>query len=141
MNLRELKRGDPVARIYGGRFSTANGVQFGAVVKVTKTSVTAKFGDTDRVYSMRNRPWGEVSTGGGISHSTDYLCTVEEGRRVAENIQTQIARIARIDRANLGDINTRLRRIVLNKSTAEDGWILELAALMRVAADKLEGKL
>ena len=140
MDIRELKVGDPVTRIYGGRFSTASGVEFGAVVKVTKTRVTAKFGDRDRVYSMRNRPWGETSAGGWISHSTDYIDTPAAGQRVADALRARNARIALICRANLEDIDTRLRRILLNSSIAEGDWLLELAALMRSAASVLEGK-
>lgn len=140
MDIRELKVGDPVARIYGGRWSSVRGVEFGAVVKVTKTRVTAKFGDGERVYSMRNRPWGEASAGGWISHSTDHLATIEVGRSVSAVMKQQNSIKQRIELAGLGDLWPDVKSVFINREAVEDTRLQDLAQKLRVAADILEGK-
>ena len=132
MDIQTLKVGDQVARIHGWR-GVPTGVDFGTVTKVTKTRVTAKFGDKERAYSMRNRPCEGAKTAGWINGNTDYLDTIEDGQAVDAALNARHAIGERIRRAQ-AEVATALQA-----DPSEDG-VKDMAARLLRAANILECK-
>ena len=132
MDIQTLKVGDQVARIHGWR-GVPSGVDFGTVTKVTKTRVTAQFGDKERAYSMRNRPCGDAKTAGWMNANTDYLDTIEAGQAVAAALNARHASGERIRRAQAEVA------IALLADPSADG-VKDMAERLRLAANILEGK-